>query len=151
MKKISFCRPNRKGFSLPEALLALSIFALLQAAFTQIVALELDFHQYLNQQYDDDWAIFSLKMDRLAQTSRLKRVRPQSLETIDAQGDNISFSFYKNDDSRMIRRLKNFTGHQPVLMQVQTYRVTEISPQAVRLQVEMTNGEYYEQILTFKQ
>lgn len=150
MKKISFCSLNRKGFSLLEALLALSVFALLQATFTQIVALELEFHQYLNQQYDDDWAIFSLKMDRMAQTSRLKRVRSQSLETIDAQGDNISFSFYKNDASRMIRRLKNFAGHQPVLMQVQTYRVTEISPQAVRLQVEMTNGEHYEQILSFK-
>lgn len=131
--------------------MALMIFAFMQMTFSQIVNIQLAYHHYLNQQIDDDWAIFSMKLDRISQSSTIQLVKPQSLVMINAIGEYITYEFYANSTSRMIRRLKNGTGHQPELMAVQTYQVTRLSSNTVLLQVEMVTGEFFEQILTFSQ
>lgn len=140
---------NKSGFVLLEAIMALIIFTLIQATFTEIVEVQGKFNQNLTQQYDDDWAIYSIKMERLAQSSTIEKVNQHSLVLRDADNQLIKFEHYQNNNSQMIRRLKNGRGHQPVLMAVKSFNVSQLNKQAVQLNVTMTNGEDHSQVLYF--
>ncbi|WP_417882746.1 competence type IV pilus minor pilin ComGF [Aerococcus kribbianus] len=54
----------------------------------------------------------------------------------------ISFEHYQNKDSQMIRRRVNGSGHQPMLLEVASFQVSE-SKEAYDLAVVFINKEAY--------
>ncbi|AMB98865.1 hypothetical protein AWM75_02150 [Aerococcus urinaehominis] len=141
---------NKRAFTLIECIFALAVFAIIQLSLGQTLQGQINFNQSLSQNYLADYALFEAQVIAASQTAYLTGAGPHVLSFKTTDQELISFEHYQNVNSQMIRRRKKGQGHHPVLMQVANFSVQQLSPHAVMMTTEMTNGEVYTCQLNFK-
>jgi competence protein ComGF len=149
---------NEKGFTLLETLFALfvtslTVLLLSQAATSaqQISAAyqshaQLDWHIFLNQIEYDFEKSKNFKIDKKFNNNRIiydrwyeeeKRYKTNSIE------------FYTNNGESMLRQRVNNKGHQPILMNVNSFHVSfEEDIEEIIIKITFESGESYEAYLT---
>lgn len=141
---------NKRGFTLLEAILALLLFASIQSLLMTTLHLETNYYQQVKEVYADDWGVFLMQLQREARNGRLIAVSRTSLKFKNQKERHISYEFYKNTNSRIIRKLVRGLGHQPYLMDVRRVIFTFQSPNIVHIDLTFINEEKHQATIYFQ-
>lgn len=124
---------DRRGFTLLETVIALGIFVLLQLILTQVVSAGGRYYHQLATGRLDDWGGFVLQLQRESRMGTLKTSDARTFTFEQPNGEPITYEFYRNKQSGMVRRRVNDEGHQPILMGVEQFTIQQPMPNALAL------------------
>lgn len=142
---------STKGFTLWETTCALFLFVLLQLLLLLLVRGQINYGNQLNQEYLDDWGSFAISLAREAQSAKLISCETQDLIIEDQEGRRLTYEYYENKDSQMIRKKVHGQGHQPMLMHVKHWQLLRINPHTVKLKALLNNGEKHQLYLIYQE
>ncbi|MDO4670613.1 MAG: competence type IV pilus minor pilin ComGF [Aerococcus sp.] len=110
---------NKQGFTLIETIIALGLFVLLQLTLNQMVIAGSHYYHQLASGRLDDWGGFVLQVQRETRVGHLIKSSARTFTFQMPNGEDVTYEFYQNAQSGMVRRRVDYTGHQPVLMGVE--------------------------------
>lgn len=137
-----FILKNKQGFTLAECLFALFIFLTLQLTLLQLQTVQFHYFDVLSQYYGTDWDYFVNGLSHDIAQAKVIKFQRQTLYLKNQAGDEVTYSFYMNESSRMLRRQVDGKGHQPMLLHVQSVTLRDEEGLDV-MEVKMINDETY--------
>lgn len=111
---------------------------------------QLLYGERLATEYNDDWASFAIQLSREAKSAQFISENGRTFTLKDNTNRYITYEFYSNSDSQMIRKRVQGLGHQPMLMNVAYWEIESLSDQALKIKVNLTNGDSHELYLLYQ-
>ncbi|MCI7240705.1 competence type IV pilus minor pilin ComGF [Aerococcus suis] len=134
---------HKTGFTLVETVFSLFLLLSLHFLMLSAIELELNYHHHLKNDTIADWGYFVYQLNEELSGGRIITNNYHAIKIENTDKEVITFDYYANKDSRMIRRRVNSQGHQPILMNVATFNVTN-KGHYFHLYTKMMNGKEYE-------
>ncbi|MGX6961971.1 competence type IV pilus minor pilin ComGF [Vagococcus xieshaowenii] len=139
-------RKNKfKGFTLIEGLYGLFVTAIVLSFFHPFIHYLSFYQEQHSNQAMMEWQTFTSQLERAVTEGTINTITPQTIEYNDASGTHYCVEHYQN----MIRRTTSLSGHEPLLLNVSSWQVSQVNEQQLFITVSFLDGSVRSHYQTF--
>lgn len=143
-------KSRNKGFTLLEAVLALSVLTLISGLFLPTIKV-LEKSEVLEQRHQwTEWHIFLLQFRKILDQTTLVKVEGNRLFLEESKKSKKEIVTTIEQYHQLLRRVKN-GGHEPLLTKVEQITFKVINQQKLKVKVRFQDNEDYQAIFWLKQ